>query len=103
MSDILSDDVARFSVRSVWMIVAGAFVLGMAVAVMQLSVASARADATAQSNAITARLNIMQADYDRKGIGDLPRQIGELRFVLCATNDAARKAACDQISGGNPR
>ncbi len=83
---MLTDERPRFSIKDVGLVV------GFTAAFVTQYMMLAKADAD-----MDKRLSAVEASSHGDDIAKMRRDIDRMTFVLCATDDQARRAACDQM------
>jgi len=83
---MLSDDNPRFSIKDIGLVVA--FTAAFVTQYLLLS----QADIQHES-----RIKALEQQTTAADVADLRRDMDRMMFVLCATDDIARQAACDQM------
>lgn len=83
---MLSDDNPRFSIKDIGLIVA--FTAAFVTQYLLLSQADARHD---------SEIAALQKQTTAADIAEMRRDMDRMTFVLCATDDQARRTACDQM------
>ena len=83
---MLSDDNPRFSIKDIGLVVA--FTAAFVTQYLLLS----QADIQHEN-----RIKALEQQTTATDVAELRRDIDRMTFVLCATDDQARRAACDQM------